>query len=244
MQGWERKKGKEEIGSMHLRPLASAAILLTLTTLPAFAGGANEYHIRTVDKVPAPQEVQGPIRKLLGERCIQLLDAKDTLLAEVWFRKEVPVKATDAQINNGLTYAEVPETTVFGVIRFPKQITDYRKQKIPAGVYTLRLANQPMDGDHMGTAPYSEFLLLSPAADDKTPDTMEAKKLQEMSGKTTGGHPGVLLLFPGKGAEATPKLEKKEENHWVLLVLLDAKAGNKKAVLPVGLTLIGVSSSA
>ena len=108
----------------------------------------------------------------------------------------------------------------------------------------MRLANQPMDGDHMGTAPYSEFLLLSPAAEDKTPATMEAKKLQEMSGKTTGGHPGVLLLFPGKGAATTPKLEKKQENHWILLYLLNAKAGDKKATLPVGLTLVGVSSSA
>jgi hypothetical protein len=235
---------------MHLRLLGGAAFLLALIYLPDFAAvhshaeGGNEYQIKTMDKSPAPKEVQEPIRKLLGERCVQLVDAKNDLLAEVWFRKDVPVKATEAQIANGLTYAEVPESTVFAVIRFPKQITDYRKQKIPAGVYTLRLANQPMDGDHMGTAPFSEFLLLSPTADDKTPDTMEAKKLQEMSGKTTGGHPGVMLLFPGKGAEATPKLEKKEENHWVLLFLLDAKAGDKKAVVPVGLTLVGVSSSA
>jgi len=231
---------------MHVRPLAGAAILLALTILPAFAGGGDEYHIKTVDNAPAPKEVQEPIRKLLADRCVQLLDAKNNLLAEVWFRKDVPVNATEAQINNGLTYAEVPESTLFGVIRFPKQITDYRKQKIPAGVYTLRLAIQPMDGDHMGTAPYSEFLLLSPAADDKTPDTMEAKKLHEMSSKApvSGGHPGVLLLFPGKSTAATPRLEKKEENHWVLFLLLDAKANGKKAVLPVGLTLIGVSSSA
>jgi hypothetical protein len=234
---------------MHPRLLIASAVLLALTILPSastrcYAQSGNEYHIKTVDKTPAPKEVQEPIRKLLGERCVQLLTAKDGLLAEVWFRKDVPVKATDAQISNGLTYTEVPESTVFGVIRFPKQITDYRKQKIPSGVYTLRLANQPMDGDHMGTAPYSEFVLLSPAAEDKTPDAMEAKKLQEMSGKTTGGHPAVLLLFPGKGGEAAPKLEKKEENHWVLLILLEAKAGDKKAVLPVGLTLIGVSSSA
>ena len=228
---------------MRLRPLAGATILLALITLPVFAA-QDEYSIKTVEKTSAPKEVQEPIRKMLDERCVQLLDAKGNLLAEVWFRKDVPVNATDAQIKNGLTYAEVPESTVFGAIRFPKQITDYRKQKIPAGVYTLRLANQPQDGDHMGTAPYSEFLLLSPAAEDKSPNNMEAKKLQEMSGKTTGGHPGVLLLFPGKGAGESPKLEKKEENHWVLLLLLDAKAGAKKATLPVGLTLVGASSSA
>jgi hypothetical protein len=211
--------------------------------LSSFAAD-DAYTVKTVDKTPAPTEVQAPIRKLLGERCVQLRNAKGDILAELWFRKDVPVKATDAQIKNGLTYREVQETTLFGAIRFPKQITDYRKQKVPAGVYTLRLANQPMDGDHMGTAPYSEFLLLSPAAEDKEPVPMEPKALQELSGKTTSGHPGVLLLFPGKGAAAEPKLEKKEENHWVLLFLQEVKVGDKKATLPVGLTLIGVSSSA
>jgi hypothetical protein len=228
---------------MRSRSLTGVAVLLVLTTLP-LAAADKKYSIKTVDKAALPKQVPEAIRKVLAERCVQLLDAKGDILAEIWPRQELPVNATEAQIKNGLTYAEVPESTVFGVIRFPKQITDYRKQKIAAGVYTLRLAAQPMDGDHMGTAPYSEFLLLSPAAEDKTPATMEAKKLQELSGKTTGSHPGVLLLFPGKGAEATPKFEKKEENHWILLLLLDAKAGDKKAKLPIGLTLVGVSSSA
>jgi hypothetical protein len=214
-----------------------------LTVLPLYAAD-NPYTIKTADKTPAPKEVQEPIRKLLGERCIQMLDAKGDVLAELWFRKDVPAKATDAQVKNGLTYREIPETTLFGVIRFPKQTTDYRKQKIPAGVYTLRLANQPMDGDHMGTAPFSEFLLMSPAAEDKKPDPMEPKALQELSGKTTNGHPGVLLLFPGKGAKAEAKLEKKEENHWILLILQEVKIGEKKATLPIGLTLSGASSAA
>jgi hypothetical protein len=228
---------------MRLRLVGGSTAFLLLTALPIFAAD-KDYTIKTVEKSSAPKEVQEPIRKLLGDRCIQLLNAKGDLLAEVWPCKDVAATATDAQVKNGLTYREVPESSVFGVIRFPKQITDYRKNKIPAGVYTLRLGIQPMDGDHMGTAPYSEFLLMSPAAEDKTPDKMEAKKLQEMSGKTTGGHPGVLLLFPGTGAGANPKLEKKEENHWVVLFLLDVKVGDKKTQLPVGLTLIGASSAA
>ncbi len=228
---------------MRLRIMGGVVALLILTVLPLYAAD-NPYKIKTVDKTSAPKEVQEPIRKLLAERCVQLLDAKGDVLAELWFRKDLPAKATEAQIKNGLTYHEVAETTLFGVVRFPKQTNDYRKQKIPAGVYTLRLANQPMDGDHMGTAPFSEFLLLSPAAEDKKPDTMEPKALQELSGKTTNGHPGVLLLFPGKGAKSEAKLEKKEENHWILLLLQEVKVGDKKASLPIGLTLIGVSSAA
>jgi hypothetical protein len=227
---------------MLLRIPGGVAVVFVFAALSVHAAD-DAYTVKTVDKTP-PSEVQKPIRDLLGERCMQLLGAKGEILAELWFRKDVPVQATEAQIKNGLTYQEVKETTLFGAVRFPKQITDYRKQKIAAGVYTLRLANQPMDGDHMGTAPYSEFLLMSPAAEDKKPDTMEAKALQEMSGKSTDGHPGVLLLFPGKGAGAEPKLEKKEENHWVLFFLQEVKIGDKKATLPIGLTLIGVSSSA
>ena len=75
--------------------------------------------------------MQEPIRKLLGERCVQLLNAKGDLLAEVWFRKDLPAKATEAQIKNGLTYMEVPESTVFGAIRFPKQIHRLPQTKDP-----------------------------------------------------------------------------------------------------------------
>ena len=53
-----------------------------------------------------------------------------------------------------------------------------------------------------------------------------------------------MLLYSGKGAAAEPKLEKKEENHWVLLFLQEVKIGDKKTTMPIGLTLIGMSSSA
>jgi hypothetical protein len=133
---------------------------------------------------------------------------------------------------------------VVGAVRLARTFSDYRKQKVEAGVYTLRLAIQPMDGDHMGTAPHNEFCLLCPAAEDKTPATMAPKAMQEMSAKATSAHPAVLLLFPGKGAAAEPKLVSKGMGHWVVLFELEVKAAGKAATLPVGLTLIGASSSA
>ena len=87
--------------------------------------------------------------------------------------------AAPEQVAGGLTYREIQPTTVVGAVRFPQAWSDYRKQKIPAGVYTLRLAVQPENGDHMGTAPYNDFLLLSPAAKDTSADAMEPKELHE-----------------------------------------------------------------
>src|SRR5436305_1163606 len=96
------------------------------------------------------------------------------------------------------------------VVRFPSPIErcDMTLRNVGAGVYTLRLAYQPEDGDHMGTAPYAEFALACPAAEDKNADTMEAKALHELSAQTTKGHPSVWVLFPGKDA-AEPKLVNK-----------------------------------
>src|SRR5262245_39588064 len=171
-----------------LRPALGVGVLLVLAA-PGWSAPA--YSAKTVADAAPPKEVQEPIRKLLKNECVQLLDGKGTLMAELWFRKEVPAKATEAQMKNGLTYREVPQSTVLGVMRVPKAIFDYRKQKVKEGVYTLRLALQPMDGDHMGTAPYNDFCLASPAGEDKKPDLLEVKSLHELSAKTTDAHPSV-----------------------------------------------------
>jgi hypothetical protein len=226
---------------MSYRTWVGTAVLFVAAALPLRAAD-NAYSIKVVDKSEPPKEIKEPIRQLLGDRCVQLYDAKNELLAEVWFCKAIPAKATDAQVKNGLTYREIPESTVFGAIRFPKQAIDYRKQKVPAGVYTLRLGYQLMDGDHMGTAPYTEFCLLCPAADDKKADNMEAKALHELSAKSTNGHPGVMLLFPGDKDADAPKLANKGDGHWVLMLKQEMKVGDKKATMNIGLTLIGVSS--
>jgi hypothetical protein len=180
------------------------------------------------------------VAKLLSDRAVQLLDAKGTQLAEIWFRTELPAKATPAQVKNGLTYRELEETTLLGAVRIAQLMTDYRQQKIKPGVYTLRLGFQPMDGDHMGTARFTEFGLLAPAAADPKPDVMSAKELQEVSAKAAAGtHPAVLLLFPNNKPEDMPKLEPKEDGHWVLMMKEPVVVGNERSAIGIGLNLVG-----
>jgi len=226
-----------------MKRLISMAAALVVAASSATAQEAA-WSIKTASDSAPPEELKEAIRGLLDNKSVQLKNAKGDTVVEVWFRKEVPVKATEAQIKNGLTYKEVPVSTVIGAIRVSKVLTDYRKQQVKPGVYTLRMALQPEDGDHMGTAPYNEFVLVSPAAEDVKPGLMEAKALHELSGKTTEGHPSILLLTPGAGAGAEPKLASKEGGLRVVLVRLGAKAGDKKATLNLGLTLVGVSPSA
>jgi hypothetical protein len=226
-----------------LRMLPGPFVVLFLALAPAWAGDAK-YSIKTAKTEP-PQELQEPIRKLLNDQAVQLLDAKGKPICEVWFCKELSAKATPEQIKKGLNYRALGETTLMGAIRFVQPATDYRKQKVKPGVYTLRLGYQPMDGDHMGTAPHSEFCLLVPAAEDKKPERMSAKELQELSAKAIGeSHPGILLLFPNSKPPDTPQLVGKGDGHWVLTIKEEVMVGDQKTTLGIALTLIGHSDQA
>jgi hypothetical protein len=180
----------------------------------------------------------------LDTQALQVFNDKGDLHCEIWFRKNIPAKATGEQIQNGLTYKEVEPTTLMGVIRFPHNFTDYRKQDVSAGVYTLRLALQPMDGDHMGTAPYQEFCLLSDAKTDTKTATMDVKALHEQSGAAIGGnHPSMMLLFPQTKLEEKPQVVDEGKNHWVLRYVLSVQVDGKPAKLGIGITVAGHTSA-
>jgi hypothetical protein len=224
--------------------LVAATLLPPVASAPGSPAADAPYSIKTVDAAP-PTELAEPVRKLMADRCDQFFAGGDKPLVEVWFRKEAPGDAVEVQIMNGLTYREIPETTVLGALRVVGDFNDYRRQKIAPGVYTLRLAFQPVTDDHQGSAPYSEFLLASPADADAKPDAMEHKALEELSIKTTGSkHPAVLLLFPGKNMTDEPKLVEKGGGCWVLMVKQDVRVGETKTVMGLGLTLAGVSPKA
>src|SRR5690349_19237356 len=96
---------------MTLRKPSCVALLLCAAALPARA--ADPYSIKPVTEA-APKELAEPVRKLMGDRAVRLLDAKGEALAQVWFRKDVPAKA---QSGGELTYQQVPESTVVGALK-------------------------------------------------------------------------------------------------------------------------------
>jgi hypothetical protein len=219
-------------------------ILRTMLLLLFLAArvGAAEPTIKEANTAP-PTQLDKSVRALLESRSVQFLNESGESVAEFWFPKTVAAEATADQVKNGLTYREVPQSTLLGAVRLDREFTDYRKQKTAAGVYTLRLAYQPDIGEHENTAPHTEFALLSPAADDCSPELIkDVDDLREMSRKSTdSGHPAVLLLFPVKDPGKAPKFETKPANHGVLHYRQDVTAAGTKTVLPIGLNLLGSS---
>ena len=213
-------------------------ILFATTTLAPAQDG--KYTIKAID-APPPKEVNESIGKLLSPKSIRFFDKQGKAVADLWLRKEVPADATPEQIKNGVSYRELKQTEVLGAIRFDQDWTDYRKQKVKAGVYTLRLGFQPQDGDHTGASQFTEFLVVLDAAKDTKPNLMEPKEMIELSQKSIStGHPGVFMLFPNEKPAAQPQLAAKENAHWVLNTKEEITVGGKKAgSIGIGLTLVG-----
>ena len=218
-----------------LRWAGVISLLIVASSVPAQDG---KYAIKTAD-TPPPKELSEPIRKLLGPQSVRFFEGSK-LVAEIWLRKEVPADATPEQIKNGITYRELKQSEIMGALKVMEDWTDYRKQKVKPGVYTMRLGFQPMDGDHTGSSQYTEFFVILSAAKDTKPALMEPKEMIETSMKSIGtGHPGVFMLFPNSKPGA-PQLVSKENSHWVLNAKEDISVGGKKAgTIGIGVVVVG-----
>jgi hypothetical protein len=210
--------------------------------VPAQEG--KKFSIKTAS-TPVPSDVAEPIQKLLAEGSVQLLDSDGKAVCDVWFRKDIPAEATAEQIKTGVTYREMKQTEILGAIQFHRDWTDYRKQKIKAGVYTMRLAFQPTDGKHTAdVSEYQEFALIIKAKADTRTALMEAKALHDKSGDSLDlAHPGVFMLCPNNTPGKEPELAARPKNHWVLNskanLVVAGKATGKS--IGIGLNLVGHS---
>jgi hypothetical protein len=217
---------------------ATIAMMLFLFSAPLTA--AEPKYSAKVEKVAVPAALAEPIRKALDEQALVVRDG-DSELMTVWFRTEIPAKATDEQVKNGLTYQEIPEGTLVGAIRFPEKFTDFRKQELAAGVYTLRFAIQPDIGDHTGTSPQPNFCLLCPAKEDKEVADIEKKKLIEVSSLVNEGrHPAVLLMWPNNGKDATVKVVSKGDGVYVANIKRTLVTETQKTTLGFAITIAGI----
>ena len=151
---------------------------------------------------------------------------------EIWFRESRPSGQNSSQPN--VTLPMVPFGALLGVIRFNGTGIDRRGQSLKAGVYTLRYGILPMNGIHEGAAPQRDFLLLTPAAEDKDPNARPSfDALVVMSKKASlTPHPAVLSFWK---ADADSPGFSQQGDDWIL----QTKLGDT----PIAVILAGTASS-
>jgi hypothetical protein len=133
---------------------------------------------------------------------------------------------------------------LIGVMHFNRRSGDFREQTIESGIYTVRYALQPVDGNHEGTSPTRDFLLLVRADDDSSPQPMEVKALLAASAKAAeSNHPAMLCLQTANPADERPSLHHNDEHDWWVARFNGTIQGVAPPThLPVDVVIVGHAS--
>ena len=219
--------------------LAMAAILFVdLSFAPACSAGRAEKYAVAELKETAPEALAAEVRDCLGKTGYRVTNSAGKTICDVWLRAELPVLGKfDEQLD--VKYPIGPGTLI-GVIRFSEPYSDYRKQKVKPGTYTLRYGHQPQDGNHLGTAQYRDFAIVSPAAEDKSPAAMDQDKAMELSQKTTRTtHPAILSLLPPQKRDKLPSMAHDDTLNLEVLVAKTAAKGSASKEIQIELVTVG-----
>jgi hypothetical protein len=166
---------------------------------------------------PVPTEIAAPVAAKLTPSGVRASVNGKTIT--FWWVKDLPAQS----------WADVPEGTVIGAVKFEAATPDIRGHVIKAGVYTLRYGIQPATADHFGISPFRDFLLVSPAAVDTDPAAVGHDGVIALSKQTLGGsHPAVLSIDPPAATKQAP------------LDVYTTQLGHKALIVQVGQLKFGI----
>ncbi len=182
---------------------------------------------------PAPEGVAPAIAQVLQKDGAKVSNA-GAPYCSIWFRTDKTTGTKPAEENQTLTTLD--PGTFLGLIRFDAKGQDRRGQGMKPGVYTLRYALMPINGDHQGAAPQRDFVVMIPAATDSDLAAKPAfEQLMDMSRKASGTpHPAVLSLWKAD-ADGPVGISKQGETDWVLQ--------DKLGGTPISLIVAGIAAN-
>jgi hypothetical protein len=214
--------------------LIAIAVLLVPTSVLA-----QEYTAAAVEEAPPADALAAEVAAQLSPASIAVKKG-DTLQLQIWLCKQWPV-AAGFKATGEILYP-FSQGQLIGVAKYARRGGDFRDQRIDRGVYTLRYAHQPVDGNHVGTSKTRDFLLLVKAEEDQSPEPFDVKKLHEASAGAAGSsHPALLAMQAVEGEAGDKPAIRHDEAHDLWLVRLPgkAKAGDKESSLAFDLVVVG-----
>ena len=216
------------------------SFLLALILCVPRNASAQSYKAEALSEAP-PTELSAAIRNTLSPTGIRVTGPSGPV-CDLWLGKAIPGKANAPQ-TLGVVFPQLAQGTLVGAIRLTNSTKDYRKQPIKAGVYTLRYALLPDNGDHLGVAPQRDFALASPAAGDQDAATLTFDQTIALSRKATGSnHPSAWSLAPPEDhPKSLPSVFHLDDGDLWLVEFSLPLAGSP---LPMALVVIGSAPEA
>ncbi len=187
-----------------------AAVTLGTLWLAMPARGADEYRLETLDEAAAADELSSAVAETLAPQGVSVLKGKRTM-CRLWLVQQWSA-ADDFTASDTVLYP-FAMGQLMGAAHYQSTAEDFRGQEIAPGWYTVRYAQQPVDGNHIGTSETRDFLLLCPAAEDTSPEPLEPERLIELSKQAAAStHPCMLsLLRAAADGPAAPSLSHDED---------------------------------
>ena len=218
---------------------SSHFVAIAIWGLLIAGASADEHRVETLDEGPPADELAESIREQLADKGMKVIRGSSRTVGELWICREWEA-AADFKATEERLYPFQPGQLI-GVLRLRRRGNDFRDQQIPRGVYTLRYALQPIDGNHEGTSPTRDFLVLVKAKEDDVDKKWTVESLMTASADAAGSnHPAMLCLQAAKGERKAPSIRHVESKDWWILQLSGQAAANgKKRPLPVDLVVAG-----
>ena len=170
----------------------------------SFARAQEPFSIEPTPK-DAANSLPVTLRDLLdepGTRLLSPVNGQNTIVAEVWWRKGIPLEKNNASVDD-VVYGNLKVGALLGVLRFPQEASDrfredFRDQKMRPGFYTMRYAQIPSDRAHKDANRYRDAVILSRVSVDteytKVLSVDEMLRESRLASRTR--HPAVLSLVP------------------------------------------------
>jgi hypothetical protein len=199
-----------------------AFVVVISILLAAFLGASTRQSITvTTAAVSIPPELAPPVAAAMSSDVVTVTTGTTKL--EFWWVKSLPLREGTP---GAPSWADVPDGSLVGALRLGANWSDIRGYTVRPGVYTLRFALQPQNGDHMGISPNREFLLPAPAADDLTLDPVGYDGAVALARKTSRrAHPAAISVDPPSSSGRPLSAATNDLGHQVVIVSVTASAG-------------------
>lgn len=218
-----------------MRSIFACALLVIAST----SLNAADYRVEALNEPAPADEISAEIAATLSPTGARVIRGTSTSFCDIWLCKQWATEA-DFKPTSALLYPFTPGQ-LMGVVRYSRKGSDYRDQDIDSGVYTLRYAQQPVDGSHVGTSLTRDFLLLLRAESDESADVLDYSALAERSAEAAGSSHPALLSMQRVDEGAKPLTMRHNEDHDWWIVGVEGKTHAGKGLL-VEFVVYGVAA--
>ncbi len=212
-----------------------ALLLISLATTIAVG---QDYSVELIEQPPQAEDLTPELAKQFAANGYRVKRDSSRTVCEIWLRKDLEVTANFVPAN-GRLYPFQPGQLI-GLAHYARKSSDFREQTIASGWYTLRFELQPIDGNHVGTSPTRDFLLLVAAEHDEADKDWDLEELQSLSSEAAGSSHPAMICLQEPVQDAKPLVRHNAETDWWLLhIVAKGQADGKTVALPIDLVVEG-----